>query len=449
MKKLISIIIAASFALVLATVCFAEFKASFAITGPDTVRAGNTLTVQFKADGNGICGFLADITYDASKLTYKSSSGELSDWRVEINEKSGKLQIWAEENNGFKSPIKSQKTVVSLSFKVSESAAVGDKISIKADISQVSDTENELSGLSASYSVKIARPLSSDSSLKSLSVDGYKFTAEFSPKVTEYTIDGEVEFTRNALKVNAKANDGEASVDISGARLSVGMNTIRIKVTAENDSSTTTYTIKAKMKQDPNYVASSDASLSAVTLSEGRLSPVFSPEIFDYIVYVPYEVQTMTVGCTPTDSRTYAEMVKGVDRLTLGENVFVIICTAEDGTVNEYRVTVMRMDEYSPQTETEEETETETETETKTETEPETEEETETETETEYVTEETETETALPETDGETSEEEQEDIGNAFTKKVPVWALLAAAVGGVLAGALGSVFITNSLKERK
>ena len=447
MKKLISIIIAASFALILTAVCFAEFKASFAITGPDSIRAGNTLTVQFKADGNGICGLLADITYDTSVLTYKSSSGELADWRVEVNDKGGKLQIWAEENNGFKSPIKSQKTIVSLSFKVSESAAVGNKINIKANISQVSDAENELSGLTASYSVTVARPLSSDSSLNSLSVEGYKLIPEFSPKITEYEIEGEVEFTRNTLKINAKANDKEASVDISGARLSVGNNTVKIKVTAENNSNTTTYTVKVKMKQDPDYVASSDASVSNITLSEGRLSPAFSEDVFDYIVYVPYEADLFTVNGDPKDKNAKTETL-GPDTLTVGENLFVLKCTAEDGTVNEYKVTVMRMEEYNVQTGTEEETETDAETETETETETEEVTETEPETEAEPVTDETETE-AETETETETSDSEPEDIGSAMNKKVPVWALIAAAIGGMLAGALGSIFITNSLKERK
>ena len=279
MKKAFAVIITAILAVSLASVCFAEFKASFSITGPSSVRAGNTLTVQFKADGNGICGILADITYDTSYLTYRSCSDELSNWRIEVNEKNGKLQIWAEENNGFKSPVNSQKTVVSLSFKVSDKASVGDKIGIRADISQVSDTENELSGLSASYSVTVARPLSTDSKLKSLSVEGYEIKPGFSPDVTEYEIDGEVEYTLSALQINARSNDQEASVDVSGSRLSVGDNTVRIKVTAENGSNTTTYIIKAKMKQDPDYKASSNADISSVTISEGRLSPAFSPDI--------------------------------------------------------------------------------------------------------------------------------------------------------------------------
>ena len=446
-KRIFAVIISAALIAALCSVCFAEFKASFSITGPGSVRAGSTLTVQFKADGNGICGILADITYDASVLTYRSCSDELSNWRIEVNEKSGKLQIWAEENNGFKSPINSQKTVVSLSFRVSDKASVGDKISIKADISQVSDTENELSGLSASYSVTVARPLSKDSSLKSLSVEGYDFKPGFSPETTEYEIDGEVEYTLSALKINAKSNDSEASVDISGSRLSVGSNTIRIKVTAENGSDTTTYTIKAKMKQDPDYKASSNAELSSVSVSEGRISPSFSADVFNYIVYVPYEVESISIKGDAADKKAKTE-TEGPDQLGTGENVFTVKCTAEDGTVAEYKVTVMRMEEYGVEPASDTETETETEEETETETETETEEETETETETE--TEPETDETTEPETtESVTEEQTEEDIVGVLNRKVSLWIVIAAAVGGVLLGALGSIFIMNSLKERK
>lgn len=444
-KGLISILTAAALSAVLTVFCFAEFKASFSLTGPDSVRAGNTLTVQFKADGNGICGILADITYDSSKLSFKSQSGVLSDWKVEVTEKSGKLQIWAEENNGFKSPIKSQKSVVSLNFRVSDNVSAGEKISVKANISQVSDTENELSGLSASYTVTVARPLSTDSSLKSLSVEGYTLKPDFSPKVTEYEIEGDVEYTQSALKINAKTNDGEASVDISGARLSVGGNTVTVKVTAENDSSTTTYKIRANMKQDPNYTPSSDASLASLGFAEGAISPAFSPDRFDYIVYVPFEVERAAAEMKPADGKAAAE-AEGPETLAVGENLYVIRCTAEDGTSAEYRVVVMRMDEYTVNdvTDTETETITETETETATDTETETETEAETETGTETDTE------AEPLTETDTEAEETTDKSEgALTKSVPLWAVLAASVGGIATGALGSVLVLNSLKERK
>ena len=378
MKRISCIILTAIMIILLSSGVYAAFDASFSLTGPSSARAGNSITVSFKADGNGICGILADITYDTSMLTYSSSSGALKDWRVEVNGGDGKLQIWAEENNSFKSPIKSQSTVIELKFRVSSNAKTGDKTTVKAAISQASDGNDEINGLSASYTLTVARPLSTDSALKSLSIDGYALKPEFSPDVTEYEIDGEVEYTKTSLKIDARPNDSESSVDISGARLSVGRNTVRVKVTAEDGSHTTVYTIVAIMKQDPDYVASSVSSLSDVKLSAGILSPPFDPDVSDYIVYVPYEVDSITVSGTPKDPK--ASSAKAESELTVGENELLLICIAEDGSESEYRINVQRMPQYAEQTETE--TEEETETETETETEPVTDTETETDTET-------------------------------------------------------------------
>ena len=446
MKKIISIILISVIAALLAVSGSADFRASFSLTGASSARAGESVTVAFKADGNGICGILAEISYDTSILTYKSSSGALSNWKVEVTDKgSGKLQIWAEENNSFKSPISSQKTVINLNFTVSSSAKTGDKFSVQADIQQVSDTENELSGLSASYTGTVARPLSTDSKLKELSVNGYTLSPAFSPDVKDYSIDGEVEYTAAALKITATANDGEAKVEISGARLSVGSNTVKIKVTAENGSSTT-YSIKAKMKQDPNYIASDDTSLSGITLSEGRLSPAFSSEVFDYIVYVPYEVESITITGTPNDKKASAK-TEGDEALIVGENAFAVICTAENSDTGRYNIKVVRMNEYGTTTEEVTETETDTETETETDTDTETETETEPDT-TEVEPPDTDLDTTKPDTDTDPAET-TDNVSSDGGIKVPLWFVIVAAVCGILIGAFACILVQSSLKERK
>ena len=456
MKKLVSVLIAAAMIAVMTVCVTAAFKASFSLTGPASARAGNSIAVSFKADGSGICGILADITYDTSKLTYTSSSGALKNWRVEVNGGDGKLQIWAEENNSFKSPINSQSTVITLNFKVNNNASTGDKITVKANVTQVSDGNDELNGLTASYSLTVSRPLSTDSSLKSLSVEGYTLKPEFSPKTTEYEIDGEVEYTLAALGVKATANDSEASVETSGARLSVGDNMIRVKVKAEDGEHSTTYTIRAKMKQDPDYVASSDTGLSGLRCSEGTLTPPLSDGVFDYAVYVPYEVTNADFTVSVKDGKAHAQ-VQGGEEFSVGDNAVTVIVTAEDGTTAEYRITVVRMPEYYVT----EETETETETEAPPDTDPDT--VTETDTEPDVQTDplpdtgtEPETTEEIPDTtaaDKDVTETEAETTGEGIvavlTRNVPMWAVIAAAVGGIVVGLIGCMLVLSSLKERK
>lgn len=74
---------------------------------------------------------------------------------------------------------------------------------------------------------------SSDNNLSSLEIEGYSIVPEFNKDVTEYklTVDQNIE----KIKINAKSNHAKASVSGAGeVNLSLGENTIEIKVTAEN-----------------------------------------------------------------------------------------------------------------------------------------------------------------------------------------------------------------------
>lgn len=89
-------------------------------------------------------------------------------------------------------------------------------------------------------------PLSSDALLSSLSVSGGTLDPAFSPAETNYT--ASVPFGSSSVDVSATTNDANASFTINGSTnatvaLAVGDNTISIVVTAENGTTTRTYTI--------------------------------------------------------------------------------------------------------------------------------------------------------------------------------------------------------------
>jgi hypothetical protein len=89
-------------------------------------------------------------------------------------------------------------------------------------------------------------PLGTDASLSSLSVTGATLDPAFSPAVTNYT--ATVPFGSSSVDVSATTNDANASFTINGSTnatvaLAVGDNTISIVVTAENGTTTRTYTI--------------------------------------------------------------------------------------------------------------------------------------------------------------------------------------------------------------
>ncbi|MDR3148950.1 MAG: S-layer homology domain-containing protein [Oscillospiraceae bacterium] len=87
---------------------------------------------------------------------------------------------------------------------------------------------------------------------------------------------------------------------------------------------------------------SSDATLKSLTLSEGTLSPAFSPSVTSYTVTVANSVSDLTVNASANDINA---SVSGADLhlLTVGVNTIAITVTAEDGiTTQVYTITVTR-----------------------------------------------------------------------------------------------------------
>ena len=140
--------------------------------------------------------------------------------------------------------------------------------------------------------------------------------------------------------------------------LSVGSNVITVVVTAEDDSTSQTYTVTVIRAESP----STDATLSALTLS-GIDFGTYASGTTSYTASVTNSVSQTTV--TPTVNHSEASYViklggvtdaDGVVSLSVGSNVITVVVTAEDDSTSQtYTVTVTR--EGLPTEETEEETE--------------------------------------------------------------------------------------------
>ena len=140
-------------------------------------------------------------------------------------------------------------------------------------------------------------------------------TPGFAPDITEYTasVENTVEFVTvtAAADTEAEPNPG-ARVDIMPADqnsltdavhevyLTAGVRTaITVTVTAENGS-TNTYTVTVYRKRAP-ATASSDATLSALSLAEVTLSPAFDSATTAYNARVRYDVSEVTITATTAD----------------------------------------------------------------------------------------------------------------------------------------------------
>ena len=190
------------------------------------------------------------------------------------------------------------------------------------------------------YSATIAPPLSGNCNLASMTVSNAQISPAFSTGTTSYT--ASVPFTTDTLKVSATAEDADAKVTVKNTKLTAGKTTtVTVTVKAANGT-TKTYSIKVKRAQDPNYVASNNADLSELSVQEFRLSPAFSPEVKQYYVWLPYEVDSLTLSGKTADSK--AELnVPEVTGLEAGKgNDIAVTVTAEDGTQQVYTVTAVR-----------------------------------------------------------------------------------------------------------
>ena len=340
--------------------------AGASMPGTETVRAGDNITVYLYVNDSGKYGLEGTLAYDSSQVTLTGINCNIAGWKLEQN--GNTLIVY---DDAMSNPINGNVQVLTMTFAVSGNVATGANINISVNNLVATDGSAESNLGTATYKVTVARPLSTNANLSSLSVGGYTLNPAFSSGTVNYDI-GEVPFSVTSLNLDYKTEDTNATVWVSGNNLVVGSNTVNVVVTAENGG-TKTYNIKVNRQQDPNYVASSNATLSSISPSSGQISPAFSSDVTEYIVYLPYESVGKAFSATGTAADAKANGVTNgeVTSLQTGENIVNVVCKAEDGTEKVYKVTVVVMPEYSgivPEiTGVEKETETEPVTETPTE----------------------------------------------------------------------------------
>ena len=195
-----------------------------------------------------------------------------------------------------------------------------------------------------SYTVAVTRAASSDATLSALALSQGSLSPSFTSGTLAYT--ASVAHSVSSLIVTPTTNDANATATVNGASpatpvtLSVGSNTVTVQVTAQ-DGTTQSYTVAV------TRAASSDATLSALTLSQGSLSPSFASGTLAYTSSVPNSVSSLIVTPTTNDANATAT-VNGASATTpvtlaVGSNTVTVQVTAQDGvTTQSYTVTVTR-----------------------------------------------------------------------------------------------------------
>lgn len=194
-------------------------------------------------------------------------------------------------------------------------------------------------GNKTTYMININRPdnRSSVNTLSSLTLSAGKIN--FSSGKNDYSV--EVDSKIDNIKINSDLTDSKSQYTVGSKSMNVnlnyGLNTIKISVQAENGS-VRTYVIKVTRKDD----RSKDNTLKEIKLSTGVIS--ISADKYEYEVKVPYSNENISIDAVSNDSKAKVE-IKGEQPLKLGENIFEIVVTAENGEVKTYKLKVIRQEE--------------------------------------------------------------------------------------------------------
>ena len=186
-------------------------------------------------------------------------------------------------------------------------------------------------GSTKTYTLNITRKdnRSTDNTLKELTINNG--TINFASGTTTYN----VEVDSDKTTISAVANDTKATVKGVGAKtLNYGANKFQIVVTAENGS-TKTYTLNITRKDN----RSNNNNLSSLTLSEAKLG--FDKNKLTYEVEVDNSKNMIMINGKAEDTKAKVEGL-GTKTLQEGKNTFIIKVTAENTSVKEYKIVVIR-----------------------------------------------------------------------------------------------------------
>ncbi|MGF7040599.1 cadherin-like beta sandwich domain-containing protein [Mucilaginibacter lappiensis] len=210
-----------------------------------------------------------------------------------------------------------------------------------------------------SYALNVLRPSVNQAFLGNIVLSSGTISPAFSRNTVNYTATvagnvSSVNFTPATAEANATitvTNAGNTTVINSGTPsalipLNTGANVVTTTITSQDGSTTKTYTVTIT-----RAVASADATLAGLGLSNGSLSPVFSSGNNTYLASVTNAVSNITI--TPSAANAAAIIDIGGTTvasgsglsipLNLGDNLISITVTAADGTTTEtYTVTVNR-----------------------------------------------------------------------------------------------------------
>lgn len=240
-------------------------------------------------------------------------------------------------------------SVVSGAASASIPLAVGDTV-----ISIVVSAEDGVTTQTYTVTINRSPSVSTDATLSGITVSA----GDINPAFTSSTISYTLATSSDSTTVTPSANDANATVTVDGMAvtsgaastsipLAVGDTSISIVVTAEDGSTSQTYTVT--INRPPTV--STDATLSEITVSVGAINPVFASGTTNYTLTTSSTSTTVTpvvnqVNATVTVNGTTVASGAASASITLplGDTVISIVVTAEDGSSTQIYTVIITAD---------------------------------------------------------------------------------------------------------
>lgn len=207
--------------------------------------------------------------------------------------------------------VKASKSTISpnSTFTVSISTQGAGQFSVSASNGKVSSSSIWVDG---SSSVSITGGSSGTTSVTVTAVDatGYDET----PITGSHTV---------SVKIKTPSSGSNSSSSHSSSHSTSG----------SSSSSTVT-------KKEPEVKKSSENNLSSLSISTGKLSPAFSSDKTSYQVDLTSDAEDITITAKAKDSKAKVTGA-GKKELHIGENIFKITVTAENGSIKRYTLSVI------------------------------------------------------------------------------------------------------------
>jgi hypothetical protein len=185
------------------------------------------------------------------------------------------------------------------------------------------------------YTVTVNRGYNTVTTLSNLTVSAGTLTPVFSSTTYNYTVN--VPYNMSFMTLAASPTDANATLSGVGLKnLNLGENAFIITVTAQDGVTTQNYTVTV------NRAENTDATLANLSVSAGALSPMFNSATYNYTVNIPFSITSLTLAATATDLNATVTGA-GLKSLNVGNNIFDITVTAQDGlTTQTYTITINR-----------------------------------------------------------------------------------------------------------